>query len=81
MDDLDVIRLAVIDNIAKGRIARAKVEVKEIFGGGGGGAGSGLPEPSSGLSFVPGERFYRRNIRPVRRVGTLVRTISCVSDH
>jgi hypothetical protein len=34
MDDLDVIRLAVIDNIAKERIARARMEVKENFGEG-----------------------------------------------
>ncbi len=31
MDDLDVIRLAVVDNITKGRIARAGVKVKGKF--------------------------------------------------
>jgi len=34
MDDLDVIRLAVIDNITGERIARARMEVKENFGDG-----------------------------------------------
>jgi hypothetical protein len=34
MDDLEVIRLAVIDNIPKERIARARMEVKRNFGGG-----------------------------------------------
>ena len=29
MDDLNVIRLVAMDNIAKGRIARARMEVKE----------------------------------------------------
>ena len=32
MDDLDVIRLAVVDIIPKERIARARMEVKEKFG-------------------------------------------------
>ena len=32
MDDLDVIRLAVVDNITKGRIARAGMKVKGKFG-------------------------------------------------
>jgi len=34
MDDLDVIRLAVIDNITEERIALARMEVKENFGEG-----------------------------------------------
>ncbi len=36
MDDSDVIRLAVVDNITKRRIARAGMEVKEKFGKGSG---------------------------------------------
>ncbi len=32
MDDLDVIRLAVVDNITKERIARAGMKVKGKFG-------------------------------------------------
>jgi len=38
MDDLDVIRLAVVDNIARKRIARDGTEVKGNFGEGGGSA-------------------------------------------
>jgi hypothetical protein len=34
MDDLDVIRLAVVDNITRKRIARAGIEVKGKFGKG-----------------------------------------------
>jgi hypothetical protein len=34
MDDLDVIRLAVVDIIPRERIARARTEVKGKFGGG-----------------------------------------------
>ena len=45
MDDLEVIRLAAIENIAKERVARASVEVKENFGKGGEGAARGLPDP------------------------------------
>ncbi len=32
MDDLGVIRLVAMDNIMKGRIARARMEVKENLG-------------------------------------------------
>jgi len=38
MDDLDVIRLAVVDNIARKRIAREGIEVKGNFGEAGGSA-------------------------------------------
>jgi hypothetical protein len=34
MDDLDVIRLAVVDIIPRERIARAALDVKGKFGGG-----------------------------------------------
>ena len=57
MDDLDVIRLAVIDNITRERIARARMEVKENFGDGGGGVASGLPGPSIGFPLVRGSSF------------------------
>ena len=59
MDDLDVIRLAVIDNITRERIARARMEVKENFGDGGGDAASGLPGPSSGFPLVRGGAVLR----------------------
>ena len=52
MDDLDVIRLVAMDNIAKGRIARARMEVKENLREGGGGAAGGLSDPSTGFSLV-----------------------------
>ena len=56
MDDLEVIRLVAMDNIAKGRIARARMEVKENlgrrWGEGGGGAAGGLSDPSTGFSLV-----------------------------
>ena len=57
MDDLDVIRLAVIDNITKERIARARMEVKENFGDGGGGAASGRSGPSTGFPLARGSSF------------------------
>jgi len=41
MDDLEVIRLAVADIIAKERIARKGMEVKGKFGKGGGSAKTG----------------------------------------
>ncbi len=52
MDDLAVIRLIAMDNITRGRIARARMEVKENFGDRGGGAASGLPGPSTGFLLV-----------------------------
>jgi hypothetical protein len=69
MDDLDVIRLAVIDNIAEGRIARARVEVKENFGGGRGDALSGLPDPSTAFSFVRGSGFTGETPVPSKESG------------
>ena len=57
MDDLDVIRLAVIDNITRETIARARMEVKENFGDGGGDAASGLPGPSTGFPLVRESSF------------------------
>ena len=70
MDDLDVIRLAVIDNITRERIARARMEVKENFGDGGGDAASGLPGPSTGFPLVRGEQFCGRNACPMEKVRT-----------
>jgi len=62
MDDLDVIRLAVIDNITRERIARARMEVKENFGDGGGDAASGLPGPSTGFPLVRGAVLREKHL-------------------
>src|SRR5713101_7868052 len=52
MGDLGVIRLVAMDNIMKGRIGRARMEVKENLGEGGGAAAGGLSDPSTGFSLV-----------------------------
>jgi hypothetical protein len=49
MDDLDVIRLAVVDNIARKRIARDGMEVKGNFGDAGESAQNGLLNPLQAL--------------------------------
>jgi hypothetical protein len=48
MDDLDVIRLAVVDNITRKSIARAGMEVKGKFVKGWREGQRGLPDPSAG---------------------------------
>ena len=52
MDDLDVIRLAVVDNITKGRIARAGMKVKGKFGKGWRKCLKRVPDPSTGFPLV-----------------------------
>jgi len=61
MDDLDVIRLVAMDNIARGRIARARMEVKENLGEGGGGAAGGLSDPATGFSLVQESSFFEES--------------------
>jgi len=62
MDDLNVIRLMAMDNIAKGRIARARMEVKENLGEGGGGAAGGLSDPSTGFSLVQESSSWKNHL-------------------
>jgi len=62
MDDLEVIRLAAIENIAKERVARASVEVKENFGKGGEGAARGLPDPIYRDFLSPGAVCGRNTV-------------------
>jgi len=64
MDDLAVIRLVAMDNITRGRIARARMEVKENFGDRGGG---GLPGPSTGFLLVRGISFAGETPVPWKR--------------
>jgi hypothetical protein len=64
MDDLDVIRLAVVDVIARKRIARTRMEVKGNLEEGGGYVQSGLPDPLQ-VSPSPKEQFFRGNTCPV----------------
>jgi hypothetical protein len=63
MDDLDVIRLAVVDNIARKRIAREGMEVKGNFGEAGESAQNGLPAPTRG--FTPVRRYSFKGETPV----------------
>ena len=52
MDDLDVIRLAVVDIIPRERIARARRDVKQKFRG-----GQGRVSLGRGSSFAGGFSF------------------------
>jgi hypothetical protein len=63
MDDLDVIRLAVVDNITWERIARAGMEVKGNFGEAGGSVQNGLPDPTT--RFTPVQRYSFAGETPV----------------
>ena len=81
MDDLEVIRLVAMENITRGRIARARMEVKENFGDKGGGAASGLPGPSTGFLLVRGISFAGETPVPWKKVRTLASRISWVSAH
>ena len=63
MDDLDVIRLAVVDNITRERIARDGTEVKGNFGEAGGSAQNGLPDPTT--RFTPVRRYSFAGETPV----------------
>ena len=63
MDDLEVIRLAVVDNITRERIARDGMEVKGNFGEAGGSAQNGLPDPTT--RFTPVRRYSFSGETPV----------------
>jgi hypothetical protein len=55
MDDLEVIRLAVVDNIARKRIARDGMKVKGNFGEVGRSAQNALPDPAP--EFTPVRKY------------------------
>jgi hypothetical protein len=70
MDDLDVIRFAVVDNITRERIARAGMEVKGNFGDAGGSAQTDYLPPLEALPPSESTVFREKHLSRWRNAET-----------